>query len=394
MSSDTDDFISDINAAVDAGGSVPDPEPQQPQQPPRQVAPDPDAASSVENAVLDVMGESEYERDERIKKEEAEKAKQQAAPPAQKEKETLSLPKKEGEAATTATAPDPAQKATTPEDDDKKPYLDRFLREDEQGNLINAEGEVIAPAGKARAYYERVKKEGREARDHANRLALSNHNLGTKFKELFESHKKLEDQVAGGAHQQMTQLTGMNEAEVQDVLNFARQYKQNPVEAIKGILTKAQLNGIDLSKLGVQGQLDPAMVRETIAGIVKEQISPISEQFSAQSREAQAAREVEEFERDFADLAEHHEVVAEAIRRTNGKMPLREIGLRLRASLQAAEQEQQNPPAQQQQPPQRQEPPRQRSLQRIVTPPPRAKDYTNMSFAQIAENIAKELDQT
>ena len=104
---------------------------------------------------------------------------------------------------------------TQQKNENKTPYLDRFLKQDAKGNLILADGTIVATSGTVRSYYEGLKKEGRFHREAADKLALSNAELARNMQKLNELYKA---EKANNGYDKIVKDTGMLRSEV-DVLS-------------------------------------------------------------------------------------------------------------------------------------------------------------------------------
>jgi hypothetical protein len=147
--------------------------------------------------------------------------------------------------------------------------LDTFLEQDAEGNLTLPDGTIIAPAGKGRAYYEGLKNEARMYRSACDTLAQKNRDLAIEFKKLYETSKSFKkDQPT--AIQSIVKETGFTEAEASQAMTLVRQYKENPIAAIKSLLTQASMNGISLEELGTSISISPAELKTSLDSILSQ----------------------------------------------------------------------------------------------------------------------------
>ena len=270
------------------------------------------------------------------------------------------------------------------------PFLDRFLKQDEKGNLVLKDGTVIAMNGKSRAYYEGLKAEARSFRDNADKLALSSAQLARKFTELYEAHTELKN---NSGITSIVKETGMSQSEVQEGLRLMKSYKANPIEAIKSLLTQARMSGIDLSSIGINGGIDPATIARAIEAAKDVQQEKQTQLSEAEKSQQTAEKTVDEFFARNPEALDHVEIIAQAA----DKFPNESLDMiwykykiwmrNQRAAL--SEQEFNNP---QQQQIQKQEPinpqNNQRQITRVVNNPPR--QYGAMSIDDIAASVKKD----
>jgi hypothetical protein len=284
------------------------------------------------------------------------------------------------EAAKVAPTQTPDQVAAA----EKLPALDRYLKEDENKNLVLDDGTIIAASGKARTFFERVKREGREQREAAKRMAVSNLELGNKFKELFGKY----NEALAKPRMDLATETGLSETDVTASIDLMKSYKADPIAAVKKLLTQMHMNGINISTLGVGSAIDPATVKETLTSIVTDMLAkkaqadtPANQPMTAESAAAIATK----FLNDYPEAAQYEEQIAKA-KTQFPDMELDEIWMRFSAYLarqpeKAVEQYRSPQPS----PQARQTP---APVTRRVTSPNR--EYANMSFEQIAQSIRED----
>lgn len=275
-------------------------------------------------------------------------------------------------------------KEAVPQQQQKQParkqdkLLDTFLKEDEKGNLVNSEGEVIALAGKSREYYEGMKNAARKQRKAATDLAVQNMQLTRKFKELYDEYKGISNKVTDPI-QSVVSSTGFSEAEANNAISLMKEYKNNPLQAIKNLLTQAHQDGIDVSSLGANISADPALMRKQFEKMLDERLTPLSQQAEQHAAQQRAEKEATDFLRQYPQAARYESHIAQAKMRFPD-MSLSEIWLRIQQQLNNRPIQQRQP----QRPPVRQQPvPRKK-----VTAPVR--DYSRMSFEEIAKSVINE----
>jgi hypothetical protein len=113
--------------------------------------------------------------------------------------------------------------------DKRSMALDTFLKEDENNNLVLDDGTIVATSGKSRTFFERVKREGREQREAAKRMAVSNMELAGKFKELYTAY----DTALAQPKMDFATATGLPQEDIEPAIAMMKEYKTNPLEALK-----------------------------------------------------------------------------------------------------------------------------------------------------------------
>lgn len=279
------------------------------------------------------------------------------------------------------------QQQQKPDEKNKKtvPYMDRFLQQDDKNNLVTADGTIIAAAGAARTFFEKLKSEARTERDKNRELSFKTIQLGEKFVELNNAYEELKKDPARESIEKRTNMQGQ---ELEEAIDLMREYKVNPVGAIKRILTQAQLRGINLKEIGINnGGLDPAAVRSMLEEIISKQ-SGQEKTTQIQPNQEAAVREAQTFLENFPEAAEHTETLAAARRKFPNK-----TYAELWHSFQIWEQQQleQQETAQAQEAIQkRKTPPQQQRQQQPGPVTSDVKDYSKLSFSDIANGLKKD----
>lgn len=216
-------------------------------------------------------------------------------PEEKRERKTLSVKKPAQSDASSSTEEE--EESTEQQTDDKNktkfnvPYIDRFLKQDKQGNLVLSDGSIVATKGKVRDHYEGLKREGRHFREAADKLALSNAELAKNLQQLNTLYKA---EKANSGYDRIIKETSMTRSELDDGIRIMKLYKQDPVNAIKSLLTQARINGIDLSSIGVNGGIDPATLAQAIAR-AKDYSEPTQEVDPDEQLRQEITQEVDDF---------------------------------------------------------------------------------------------------
>lgn len=378
----SDDFLSDVSAAVDSGGKTPEAEIQTPanigtdtktQQTPKEVRPDLREHKSVADE-LSTMFEN---NDPRAKKETKPEDKKEV-----KQDETKNLEEKNKDDELKKKQEQELNQKPRSQRKGQERLLDTFLQEDEKGNLVNDAGEIIALAGKSRTYYEGLKNEARKQRKAASDLAVSHMQLAQQFKELYNEYKTTAENGVSPI-QSIVKETGFSENEAKEAVNLLRQYKKDPINAIKNMLTQAKMSGIDVSKIGANISVDPASIRSSIEALLDERLKPLSDKASQDTDRDEAIREATEFFKTYPEARNFVGAIEQA-KMQFPQMPLPEIWLRLRRELENRSSQQQQRSSTKH----RRETRKTREAPKNVQAPVR--DYSTMSFEEIANSIVKD----
>ena len=366
----SDDFLQDLSNAVETSGdntlSLPTTaEPQQYQQKPQEIQSDVEQPHTVADELSQFFDDADpYHIEE----------------PALEEPTVVDEPEEPEEPKQVVQKEKP-QNRTKPSNER---LLDTFLDEDEEGNLIDASGEVIALAGKSRTYYEGLKNEARKQRGAANDLAVQNLQLSQKFKDLYDEYKGIKSNATSPVQSIVTE-TGLNDTDATAAIQLMQQYKTDPIGAIKSLLTQAAQSGIDVGQIGANVSVDPALMQKQFDQALERHIKPLTEAQLRDRAHQEAVQEATQFLETFPEAVQYETQIAQA----KGKFPqmsLAEIWMRLRRELDKQPERQ---PQQRQRQPQQRQPVQRQKVRRQKVRAPRV-DYSTMNYDEIAQSILKE----
>lgn len=162
------------------------------------------------------------------------------------------------------------------------------LKQDRAGNLLNSAGQIVVRAGRERKFFEDAKKRVVQERTDNVRLAGNMQKIAAAAKELHTRYATLQEQKG------MFDRAGLNNDEQLQMLQIATEFKKNPVDGIKKMLTMAHLQGVDLKTLGVAGGIDARTIAEEIKKTVSDQLRPITERESATTADRERLAEAKE----------------------------------------------------------------------------------------------------
>lgn len=309
----SDDFLNDISDAMDNGGNVPDTTvvidtPQQTQQPQQNNPVDPGSREAVEKNILDQFDEADQPTD--IFGKQVQDGKQKTEKTENKtEKNTEQNQEKSTDDKTNTNTKGQETTKTSDKTDGKgDSYLDVFLGTNDKNDLVFADGSVAFPAGRSRQHFEKVKAAGREARKQAETIAKNAITLAENFQKLRNEHETLKKSGLGN----IAQNVGATEAELQQAIGYMTQYKQNPIAALKQMLTEAQMNGINLKELGVEGGMEAATVTNVVKTQLQDMLGPLLQKSeNDQANDAEVA-EARTFLTNFPDALKYVDVIEKA----------------------------------------------------------------------------------
>jgi hypothetical protein len=267
--------------------------------------------------------------------------------------------------------------------EDKKPYLDRFLKQDAKGNLVTEDGTIIAPAGKARAYFEKIKAEGREAVAALRDRDILMKDVAMRVRKLQDDYKALQNRPTDS---RVLRDTGMTEQELREAIPLMKALKDNPLEGVKKLLTQLHGRGIDINSLGVNSALDLGTVREMVTEAVKNSIA--AQQATPETQSVQEAQaEVQAFFEAYPEAQKYVPQFAKA-KEQFPDMSLLDIWRNLQRALYNAQDRapKENTAPVTEPPKPAPQPPKPAAPRRVATPQQRTSPL-DMSYEELARSI-------
>lgn len=146
---------------------------------------------------------------------------------------------------------DQTQQNNQNDNDDDLDGLDVYGRfdEDNYGNLMY-NGRVLVKKGRPRMVFDKLRKELRTQAGQTQGALRQLNELATNTKKLYEKYKELNE--AGTAAKRYN----LSDDQANEALQLFALSMTDPKLAIRKVLTKAQMNGTDLSDLGITGPVD------------------------------------------------------------------------------------------------------------------------------------------
>ena len=154
---------------------------------------------------------------------------------------------------------------------------------DHKGNLVNEYGQIVARSGKEARLYQDLHKTKGQAQTLQGQLQDVSGRL-RKAVEIGQGlHRELE---SVRAQQNAVKQFGLEQGEVLTAFRLFKELRDNPREALKNILTRAQTNGINITELGLQGGVDPKSLVDMIKQEIGTAVNPLKERTEAERRQA------------------------------------------------------------------------------------------------------------
>jgi hypothetical protein len=165
------------------------------------------------------------------------------------------------------------------------------FRQDKKGNLVDTRtGEIIARSGSEARIYQRVHKEASDYIQAATRN-IQNQMAGERGK--LERAVEIGLGFEQSYQQARQQLQKLNAFELghDQLIEAAQYYKQaqtDPIGVLKNLLTRAALNGIDVTQLGVPGAgFDVKGIADMVRREIQQNIAPVQQYTAEQQRRTQ-----------------------------------------------------------------------------------------------------------
>jgi hypothetical protein len=171
------------------------------------------------------------------------------------------------------------------------------FRRDAKGNLVDPRsGEIIARAGSEARIYQRIHKQATDyIRGASGRIQGALAEERGKLNRAVEIGLDFEKQ-ANEAKQQLQKLNAF-ELQHDQLIEAGQLYKQaqsDPVGVLKHLLTRAALNGIDISQLGFDSnQLDSRSILDTVRQEIAKGVKPVQD-YAAQRQQETEKTQVEQ----------------------------------------------------------------------------------------------------
>src|SRR6188768_1524509 len=160
------------------------------------------------------------------------------------------------------------------------------VKADAKGNLVNAQGQIVARAGKEARLYQDLHKTRQQVQGFERRINDA------------EGRVRKAVEIGRGLHERLTTLQaqadsvkqfGLDQGEHLTALRLFKELRDNPQAAIKNILTRAATNGINVAELGLTpGGIDSKSLIDVIRQELGSAMNPLRESTEA----ARKAKEV------------------------------------------------------------------------------------------------------
>ena len=184
------------------------------------------------------------------------------------------------------------------------------LTSDDKGNLVDSGGKIVAAAGSERRLFETNQNLRRDVQTATQQVQ----ELRTQLQVATQSNQQV--QTINGMPQQL----GLSPDDTVLGLNLIANFRKNPIETLKYILTEAKANGHNLEGID-GGALDVGAVKSMIT----EALQPFTADREAENRQEQintgAQRDYQAFMQKFPDARHHEDLLANMLTRDVNMAP-------------------------------------------------------------------------
>lgn len=157
------------------------------------------------------------------------------------------------------------------------------VKPDKNGNLVNAQGQIVARAGKEARFYQEAYNAKTQAEGYRSHIT----NVETRLNRAVEIAEDLQEQVRTfQARDEQIKQFGITPVEQLEALRLFVLGKQKPVELLKNLLTRAAASGINVNEiLGPNAQGQGGFDVSAIAQVLQTELAPLKELTASQKAE-------------------------------------------------------------------------------------------------------------
>lgn len=267
---------------------------------------------TLKDNILDQMGENENDPPEEELDEEDESEDEDEGE-SEEDEEEEDEPDEEGEDDT--EDPDESGDRTKGKKKSSGEDKEGFIRvkPDKKGNLVDPRtGKIIAPAGPARRFYERMVNSERRL---GQMQIAENKRLGM-MQEATHIIKHMQGQLdALNKQETIGKQLGLSPEEQTEFLQLAAKFKDNntALDTVKYLLTKAAQRGIDIKSLGVTGAFDIKALTDEIAKKFEPLTQTVQQQQNFQKAQNEVRTEIRNFLTTYPDAKDFLDVLSKML---------------------------------------------------------------------------------
>lgn len=172
-------------------------------------------------------------------------------------------------------------------------------------DLVDVEGKVIAKAGAERRFYEEAQRL-RRSQQHFTQNVLP---------QIKEQYNAMEQEL--NAYKQVVdgfKASDLSPQDIQSGFDFVRQWKKNPTEVVKFLLTNLQSSGINVDIEGMQPSINAEAIKQMLDAKLAPFVAEREARVQAQEQEQQVTNEYNSFVQKYPDSVVHDKTLAFMVR--------------------------------------------------------------------------------
>jgi hypothetical protein len=170
------------------------------------------------------------------------------------------------------------------------------VKADAKGNLLDAQGNIVAKAGVEARLYQGRQKAQRDLATAQSEVA----DVTSRLTKAIEIGRGLHQQVqAFNAQQQQLKQFGFDANDQIAAMQIFSELRKDPGKAIQKLLTRAAANGITVGSVGNPSGMDPKGIAEAIKEVLTNELKPIRDQ---QTQQAERTRQEQQQQQELADV--------------------------------------------------------------------------------------------
>lgn len=179
-------------------------------------------------------------------------------------------------------------------------------------DLVDANGNVIAKAGAERRFYEEAQRLRRNQQHFTQNVLPQIKEQYSAMEQELNAYKNVVDGF---------KASDLSPQDIQSGFDFVRQWKKNPVDVVKFLLTNLQSNGINVDIEGMQPSINAESIKQMLDAKLAPFIQEREARVQAQEQEQEVAQEYDSFIQKYPDSIVHDKTLAFMIRQDPSLTP-------------------------------------------------------------------------
>jgi len=165
------------------------------------------------------------------------------------------------------------------------------VKADRNGNLVDANGKIVARAGQQARFYQNMRKAQRDSVRYAEQVEDLNTRLGKAVQIGRELHTRVTRYQAQEEAFKRFNLTPEDQLRA---VQFYSELRKSPENTVKRLLTQLQAQGISIAGLNNNGGVDTKSLTDVISDRLNEALNPLKEDQRRRAEEASQREQEQE----------------------------------------------------------------------------------------------------